>query len=111
MKARIGRLASFGSLAVILVFTFLVQGAMATPAATTEVSPNPVNMVDCNGLSPAYQAVKVNMKSLCTDLFTPGEYGPHRFYDNGKYIGHDEPSVKFVSSAPGRRNYMYYLIH
>jgi len=110
MKARIGRLASFGSLAVILVFTFLVQGAMATPAATTEVSPNPVNMVDCNGLSPAYQAVKVNMKSLCTDPFTPGEYGPHRFYDNGKYIGHDEPSVKFVSSAPGSGNHMTYLM-
>jgi len=106
MKARVGRLASFGSMAVLAVFTFLVQGATVTPAATTEVSPNSANMVDCNGLSPVYRAVKMNMKSLCTDPFTRGEYGPHRFYDNGKYIGHDEPSVKFVSSAPGSGNHM-----
>src|SRR5579859_6477456 len=110
MRARVGRLASFGSVALLVVLTFLIQGAVVTSAATREVSPNQANMVDCNGLSPVYQAVKINMKSLCTDPFARGDYGPHRFYDNGKYIGHDEPSVKFISSARGRGNHMTSLM-
>jgi len=32
-----------------------------------------------------------------------------RFEDNGHYIGHDEPSVKFISSTPGSGNTMTYL--
>ena len=32
-----------------------------------------------------------------------------RFEDNGQYIGHDEPSVKFISSTPGSGNTMTYL--
>ena len=32
-----------------------------------------------------------------------------RFEDNGHYIGHDEPSVKFISSTPGSGNTMSYL--
>src|SRR5260370_24477078 len=110
MKARVGRLASLVSLAVILVFSFLVQASTGAPAPTSEVAPNPVNMVDCNGLSPAFKATKSNMKSLCTDPVTRGDYGSSRFYDNGKYIGHDEPSVKFVSAATGSGNHMTFLM-
>ena len=33
----------------------------------------------------------------------------YRFEDNGHYIGHDEPSVKFISSTPGSGNTMTYL--
>src|SRR5260370_20199153 len=110
MKARVGRLASLVSLAVILVFNFLVQASTGAPASTSEVAPNPVNMVDCNGLSPAFKATKSNMKSLCTDPVTRGDYGSSRFYDNGKYIGHDEPSVKFVSAATGSGNHMTFLM-
>ena len=33
----------------------------------------------------------------------------NRFVDNGWYVGHDEPSVKFISSAPGSGNTMTYL--
>jgi hypothetical protein len=29
-----------------------------------------------------------------------------RFKDNGVYVGHDEPPVKFISSAPGSGNDM-----
>lgn len=32
-----------------------------------------------------------------------------RFEDNGVYVGHDEPSVKFISSAPGSGNDMTYV--
>jgi hypothetical protein len=110
MKARVSRIASLISLAVILVLTFLIQASTGAPAASTEIAPNSTNMLDCNGLSPVYKATKVNMKSLCTDPVTRGDYGSSRFYDNGKYIGHDEPSVKFVSSAPGSGNHMTYLM-
>ena len=34
---------------------------------------------------------------------------PQRFIDNGWYVGHDEPSVKFISSTPGSGNTMTYL--
>ena len=34
----------------------------------------------------------------------------YRFEDNGQYVGHDEPSVKFISSAPGSGNTMTYLV-
>jgi hypothetical protein len=27
-----------------------------------------------------------------------------RFYENGKYIGHDEPSMRFISNQPGSGN-------
>jgi hypothetical protein len=33
----------------------------------------------------------------------PGNLGG-RFYENGKYIGHDEPSVRFISDQPGSGN-------
>ena len=29
---------------------------------------------------------------------------PGRFYDNGHYIGHDEPSLRYLSSRPGASN-------
>ncbi len=33
-----------------------------------------------------------------------------RFYDNGHYVGHDEPSVKFISALPGSGNTMNYAM-
>jgi hypothetical protein len=69
MRAPFRRLASLASLTVILAFAFLVQSAAAPAATTTEVTPNAVNMMDCNGLSPIYQSLKVTMKALCTDAF------------------------------------------
>jgi len=34
----------------------------------------------------------------------------YRFTDNGHYIGHDEPSVKFISHAAGSGNTMTYFM-
>jgi hypothetical protein len=56
------------------------------------------------------------MKAKCTDPHLPANvYGPrnataHRFYDNGHYVGHDEPSVKFISSLAGSGNTMSYAM-
>ena len=42
-------------------------------------------------------------KLLCTDI--RGIIGHNeRFYDNGHYIGHDEPSIRFLSNRPGSGN-------
>ena len=30
--------------------------------------------------------------------------------DNGHYVGHDEPSVEFISSTPGSGNTMTYYM-
>lgn len=60
--------------------------------------------LDCNGWSP----ISPNVKSLpCTDLH--GANGG-RFYDNGWYIGHDEPTVQFLSAQPNSGNNMIYRI-
>jgi hypothetical protein len=48
------------------------------------------------------------MKYRCVD--PAGMYDGYaaRFYDNGHYVGHDEPSVKFISSLAGSGHRMTY---
>ena len=52
--------------------------------------------LDCNGLSPIQRPVKPAV--MCLD---PRGTDEGRLSDNGHYIGHDEPSVRFISSRPG----------
>jgi hypothetical protein len=99
------------------------QAAVHSPAASLashvrQIKPNAVNQVDCNGYSTKYKALKPGGQADCTDML-----GPHhlvkvngkwvirgsRHEDNGHYIGHDEPSVKFISSAANSGNTMTYL--
>ena len=63
------------------------------------VKPNAVGEVDCNGLSPIQHPVKADI--ACAD--PRGSWGG-RFYENGHYIGHDEPSLRFLSQRPGSGN-------
>jgi hypothetical protein len=76
-----------------------------TPSGTRTahpVRPNAVGELDCNGYSTAQRAV--TRKLWCTDIRgLSGGYGA-RFYDNGHYIGHDEPSIRFLSSRSGSGN-------
>ncbi len=89
-------------------------GALGSAApVATGVTPNQVNELDCNGLSTVYKSIKPDFGGLCTDPLTPpGTYSSkaNRFYDNGRYIGHDEPSVKFISTAAGTGDNMTYLM-
>jgi hypothetical protein len=69
-----------------------------TPAATGEL--------DCNGDSPVQKPVR---EGECTDIRgIVGEDNSNtwggKFYDNGVYIGHDEPDTTFLSNAPGSGN-------
>src|SRR5260370_36963915 len=85
MKARVSRLASLVSIAVLLVFTFLIQASTGAPAATTEIPPNSTNMVDCNGLSPVYQATNVNIQPLCAGHVATRDYPSRRCYESGNH--------------------------
>jgi hypothetical protein len=78
--------------------------------ASGTVPPNPINEVDCNGWSTTYQAVRQHAGDLCTDPIKFINGSGIRFTDNGWYVGHDEPSVKFISSAPGSGNTMTYVV-
>jgi hypothetical protein len=70
------------------------------PAASARVGaavpPRSVGELDCNGLSPIQHPVKSALP--CLDPRGPGN---SRFEDNEHYIGHDEPSVRFISNQPG----------
>jgi hypothetical protein len=81
---------------------------MGAPAGG--VKPNAVNMLDCNGWSNKFESVRQTAGNLCTDPISLFNGKPTRFVDNGWYVGHDEPSVKFISSAPGSGNTMSYVM-
>jgi len=68
-------------------------------AASRAQSFAPVGNLDCNGFSATQKPLKANM--TCSD--PRGDYG-QRAYDNGHYIGHDEPSVGFYSMVPHSGN-------
>ena len=92
----------------------MAGAAAAAPAARTaaarSVKPNPVNELDCNGWSPKYGTVRAVAGMTCADPVKVVHGHAYRFLDNNHYIGHDEPSVKFISSAPGSGNTMTYLM-
>jgi hypothetical protein len=104
-------------LVVVLQFTMGVSArattdtaaGSATTAATGAVAPNPVNELDCNGWSKAYHSVRLG-GDLCTDPIKVLNGKATRFSDNNWYVGHDEPSTKFISSQPGSGNTMTYLM-
>jgi hypothetical protein len=85
---------------------FVVRRTASAPKHQT-LSTTSFGEFDCNGYSPNQQAVRLTMP--CTDI--RGDNAVHnantwdgRFYDNGVYIGHDEPLVTFLSSAAGSGN-------
>ncbi len=76
------------------VLAILVIAAFPA-AARAAVAPKPVGQIDCNGFSPIQTQLRPTAE--CADI--RGLRGG-RFYDNGWYIGHDEPAVRFISTAP-----------
>ena len=82
----------------------------ALTAATGAVTPNPVNELDCNGWSAKYTSGPAAAGDLCTDPIQVTNGKASRFIDNGWYVGHDEPSTKFISSQPGSGNTMSYVM-
>ena len=110
------RLLLVPAMGLAVVCQLSVTGSVAATAATTAkaavtgVAPNPVNELDCNGWSAKYGTVRKLAGNLCTDPIKIVNGKASRFIDNKWYIGHDEPSVKFISSQPGSGNTMTYLM-
>jgi len=80
----------------VLAAGLVVAASPAANAGASGVAPNRYGEIDCNGFSPIQQQVRMTMP--CAD---PAGYDGYRFTDNGHYIGHDEPSIRFLSTQPG----------
>ncbi len=94
------------------LFALVVLPAAASAAHFAgPIAPRSGSDVDCNGWSPKYAPARTMMRSLCTDPIHINSRGKaSRLLDNGWYVGHDEPSVKFISSASGSGNQMTYTM-
>ncbi len=96
--------------------------ARVATGAPRAVAPHKISEVDCNGWSLKYKPVVAAHRETCVDPRGPkklkGKWAAPastynsrgRFVDNGHYVGHDEPSVKFISSAGGSGNTMTYYM-
>jgi len=82
----------------------------AKTATTGSVTPNAVNELDCNGWSKSYHTLRKLAGDLCTDPIKVVNGKGNRFVDNGWYVGHDEPGIRFISNTPGSANTMTYLV-
>src|SRR3984885_13772213 len=96
--------------AVVAGLLALAVPAVASAAASAPVAPKPANDLDCNDWSASYHSARAAMKDICTDPIQIKNGKSSRFIDNGWYVGHDEPSVKFISSQPGSGNRMTYFM-
>ncbi len=101
-----------GVSALVAVIALALAGAGAASASTAHRAwrRTASNELDCNGWSSAYQAVKPDFGGLCTDPIAIKNGKATRFIDNGWYVGHDEPSIKFISNKPGSGNQMTYFM-
>jgi hypothetical protein len=92
--------------AVILVVgmgtgVLAARSAVATPTASptsATITPAAAGGLDCNGYSPLQRPVKPE-GMVCAEVHGGSASG--HLYDNGNYIGHDEPLIQFYSNQPG----------
>jgi hypothetical protein len=94
------------ALAGLLLVVAAVVAFSGSAAATSSGAPAR-GALDCNGWSKSQQTTKST--GACTDVrgFTGVKNSNNwdgRFYDNGHYIGHDEPDLTFLSHKPGSGN-------
>ncbi|HJS96371.1 MAG TPA: hypothetical protein VJ741_19045 [Solirubrobacteraceae bacterium] len=89
----------------VVAITALV--ALGSPALAHGATVPAVGELDCNGYSPIQHAL--HSTAACTDVrgfagVTNANNWNSRFFDNGHYIGHDEPDMSFISNQPGSGN-------
>jgi hypothetical protein len=114
---RKGRLLLIPAMGLAVICQLSLSGAAASAANTRtntptapsgSVAPNATNELDCNGWSAKYKTVRKLAGDLCTDPISLKNGQARPFIDNGWYVGHDEPDVKFISNTPGSGNTMTY---
>jgi len=108
-RSRLMRVVSVAGVGGLACFALTSVSAAQTAgtghqAARVWVKPHAAGGLDCNGMSPVQRPVSA--ANVCTDI--RGGVGVHskwvedgRFYDNGRYIGHDEPNTRFLSAVHG----------
>ena len=78
--------------------------ALASVAKAPSFIPASQGELDCNGFSPAQKPLR---EMNCTDIAAAKKTNANtwggRFYDNGHYIGHDEPDIGLHVQRPGLR--------
>jgi hypothetical protein len=84
------------ALQLLCALLVLLSSAPALRAQAFQV----VGNLDCNGYSAIQKPLKLGLP--CADFFDT-EYG-RRGNDNGHYVGHDEPSIGFISTVPHSGN-------
>jgi len=98
MKSRL----SLALIAMVIVTAIAIPVVListhASGAHAAKATFAPQGNLDCNGFSSIQKPLK---NDICTDL--KGANGG-RGEDNGHYVGHDEPSMQFVSKTPGSGN-------
>ena len=106
-------MAGIGAVAMLTLLPIVGPfSAAGAPVKTTTVGSNITALykgapkqgeLDCNGDSPAQKPARLYN---CTDIrgfagvSNQNTWGG-KFYDNGHYIGHDEPDTTFLSTQPG----------
>jgi len=93
------RLASGVAAAVVLA----VLGICGPAAGAAAAAPSKGEL-DCNGYSPLQAALRISL--MCTEVEQANS--KNAYLDNGWYVGHDEPSLEFISSTPGSGNSAQY---
>jgi hypothetical protein len=86
---------------VVMLFAFVpsIAHGGSTPRASASVSFHSKGSLDCNGDS-AIQAPLVH-DLTCTH---PRGSGGNVFEDNNQYVGHDEPTIRYISTQAGSGN-------
>jgi hypothetical protein len=105
-------LISTATLLMMVLSGLSVATASATSTSPTHSAAAPASVVnaprlgelDCNGYSTVQKAIDLTLN--CAQPI-----GPNGIYtDNGWYVGHDEPGMRFISNAPGTGNSQVYKI-
>lgn len=72
------------------------HATLTAARAASAVKPKPAGELDCNGYSPIQHPVKP-VGTLCAEVHSAGG----QLYDNGYYIGHDEPTIRVLLDPAG----------
>jgi hypothetical protein len=87
------------------IAAMVLQGFQPTVTQAAALTFPARGSLDCNGYSKIQQPIKAH--DICADF---AGYDGSRGYDNGHYIGHDEPTVNFFSNSPGSASNMQWKV-
>jgi hypothetical protein len=80
---------------VLVAIQLLAAPGTSFAAARGPAAVSSTGEMDCNGYSPLQAPVKPG-GTICAEVHANGQ-----LFDNGWYIGHDEPTIQFYSHHPG----------